>query len=52
MRTSVLITYDRVTALKEAYKDIQIVAFLQVGLMKCLVAKELMTEAMRQGPMW
>lgn len=47
-----IVTYDGVAALKEAYKDtvdIQIVAFPQVGLMKCPVAKELMAEAMRRG---
>ena len=47
-----IVTYDGVAAQKEAYKDtvdIQIVAFPQVGLMKCPAAKELMAEAMRRG---
>ena len=47
-----IVTYDGVAALKEKYKgvcDIQIVAFPQVGLIKCPMAKELMEEAMKRG---
>lgn len=47
-----IVTYDGVAALKEKYKnivDIQIVAFPQVGLEKCPVAKDLMREAMQKG---
>lgn len=47
-----IVTYDGVAALREKYKgicDIQIVAFPQVGLIKCPMAKGLMEEAMKRG---